>query len=217
MEALKTGKIGINVKPREKGRNNVYQQLPTLLDVTCCVRLHNLLRVVGSFCAKFETSQTFEPTTPNISFVPWSPKRSATMLHRFAQLFQHCWGHARALHMVYNVLRVVTFPRCTADPNIIGSCFVHLHTTANTNATTSDIVGPTLLGVVASVYTSPLVLGLQILARLYQRCLTSCHLRLLHTRQQFAATRCSDTRQPQISVVENFCENLCLRNRILSP
>ena len=75
----------------------------------------------------------------------------------------------------------------------------------------------TMLGVVASVYTSPLVLGLQILVRLYQRCLTSCHLRLLHTRQQFAATRCSDTRQPQISVVENFCENLCLRNRILSP
>ena len=67
VEALKTGKIGINVKPREKGRNNVYQQLPSLLDVTCCVRLHNLLRVVGSFCAKFETSQTFEPTTPNIS------------------------------------------------------------------------------------------------------------------------------------------------------
>ena len=141
VEALKTGKIGMNVKPREKGRNNVYQQLPSLLDVTCCVRLHNLLRVVGSFCAKFETSQTFEPTTPNISFVPWSPKRSATMLHRLAQLFQHCWGHARALHMVYNVLRVVTFPRCTADPIIIGSCFVHLHTTANTNATTYDNVG----------------------------------------------------------------------------
>ena len=70
MEALKTGKIGINVKPREKGRNNVDQQLPTFLDVTCCVPLQNMLRVVGSFCAKFETIQTFEPTTTNVSFAP---------------------------------------------------------------------------------------------------------------------------------------------------
>ena len=51
----------------------------TLLDVTCCVRLHTLLRVVGCCCAKFETGQTFQPTTPNLSFVPWSPKRSATI------------------------------------------------------------------------------------------------------------------------------------------
>ena len=47
-------------------------------------------------CAKFETGQTFQPTTPNISFVLWSPKRSATMLDPFPQLFQHCWGHARS-------------------------------------------------------------------------------------------------------------------------
>ena len=31
----------------------------TLLNVTCCVRLHTLLRVVGSCCAKFESSQIF--------------------------------------------------------------------------------------------------------------------------------------------------------------
>ena len=30
----------------------------------------------------------------------YTPKRSATMLDSCAQLFQHCWGHARALHMV---------------------------------------------------------------------------------------------------------------------
>ena len=56
----------------------------------CCM----LLDVVACCCAKFETGQTFQATTPNISFVPWSPKRSATMLDPFAQLFQHCWGHA---------------------------------------------------------------------------------------------------------------------------
>ena len=60
------------------GRNIDGQQLPRLLDVTCCVRFHlypvacMLLRVVaiGSCCAKFETGQTFELTTPNICFVP---------------------------------------------------------------------------------------------------------------------------------------------------
>ena len=71
------------------------QTVATLeLDVTCCVRLHTLLHVVGSCCAKFETGQTFQPTTPNISFVPWSPKRSATMLDPFAQLLQHWWVYA---------------------------------------------------------------------------------------------------------------------------
>ena len=50
---------------RSNGRNVVYQQLPTLLDVTCCIRLHTttntdattpnivgatMLRVVASIC-----------------------------------------------------------------------------------------------------------------------------------------------------------------------
>ena len=35
------------LKPHANGRNIVGQQLPTLLDVTCCVRLHTLLHVVG--------------------------------------------------------------------------------------------------------------------------------------------------------------------------
>ena len=68
----------------------------------CCM----LLDVVVCCCAKFETGQTCQPTTPNISFVPWSPKRSATMLDPFAQLFQHCWGHARSLRMSYKDLWV---------------------------------------------------------------------------------------------------------------
>ena len=65
------------IKPRANGRNIVSQQLPKLLDVTCCVRLMlhvasccMLLEVVACCCAKFETGQTFQPTTPNISFVP---------------------------------------------------------------------------------------------------------------------------------------------------
>ena len=67
-----------------------------------------LLHVVGSCCAKFETGQATckrtqqlsTPTTSNISFIPWSTKRSATMLDPFAQLFQHCWVLARASHII---------------------------------------------------------------------------------------------------------------------
>ena len=145
----------VRLKLRENGRNIVGQQLPTLLDVTCCVRLHTLLHVVECRCAKFETSQTFQPTTPNISFVSWSPKCSTTMFDPFAQLFQRCWGRARSLCMVYKDLWVVSFPRCTAGPNIVGSCCIRLHTTANTHATTPNIVGATMLEVVASVCTQP--------------------------------------------------------------
>ena len=109
-----------------------------------CTPCRMLLDVVACCCAKFETGQTFQPTTANISFVPWSPKRSASMLDPFAQLFQHCWGHARSLRMEYKDLRVVSFPRCTVGPNIVWSCCIRLHTTAHTHAKTPNIVGSCL-------------------------------------------------------------------------
>ena len=119
-----------------------------------CTPCFMLLDVVVCCCAKFETGQTFQPTTPSISFVPWSPKGSATMLDPFAQLFQH-WGHARSLRMVYKDLWAVSFLRCTAGPKIVGSCCIRLQTTANTHATTPNIIAPIMLGVVASVWTKP--------------------------------------------------------------
>ena len=145
---IKRGKISLPVdarhsktlllKPRANGRNIVGQQLPTLLDVTRCVRLQPPFACCWMLLPKFETSQTFQPTTPKISFVPWSPKRSTTMLDLFAKLFQHCLGRARSLRMVYKDLWVVSFPRYTAGPNIVGSCCIRLHTTPN-------IVGATML------------------------------------------------------------------------
>ena len=77
----------------------------------CCM----LLRVVGGCCTKCETGQT-----PNISFVPWSPKRSETTVDPFAQLFQHCWGHAHELHMVYKVLWVVSSNDALQVPTLLG-------------------------------------------------------------------------------------------------
>ena len=100
----------------------------------CCM----LFCIACSCCAKFETSQTYEPTTPNISFVPWSPKRCAIMLDLCARVLQHCWGHACSLHMVSKAVWVVSFPGCNAGPNIVGSWCVCLHTTASTYVTTSN-------------------------------------------------------------------------------
>ena len=56
-------------KPHTNRRNIVGQQLQSLLDATCCVRLHTLLHVV-TCCWEFETGQTFcyvqtDAITPN--------------------------------------------------------------------------------------------------------------------------------------------------------
>ena len=148
------------IRLRANGRNIVVHQLPTLLNVTCCVRLHTLLYVLGCCCVlwrKVWNRSNFPADNPQHSFVPWSPKRSATTLDPFVQLFQHCWGHARSLRMVYKDLWVVSFPRSTVGPNNVGSCCIRLYTTANTDATTPNVVGigATMLGVIASVCIQP--------------------------------------------------------------
>ena len=79
-----------------------------------------LLDVVAYCCAKFETVQTFQPTTPNISLVPCSPKRSATMLDSFAQLFQHCWGRARSLRIVYKTYGLYPSHDALQVPTLLG-------------------------------------------------------------------------------------------------
>ena len=119
----------IPLKPQANACNIVGQQLPTLLDFTVCICLHTLLQVVVCCWTKFETGQTFikANNSSTFLFVLWSLKHSATMLDPFAQPFQHCWGHARALHMVSKVLWAISFPWCTAAPNIVGSCCIHLH------------------------------------------------------------------------------------------
>ena len=38
-----------------------------------------------------------------------------------------CWGHACSLRTVYKDLWVVSFPRYTAGPNIVGKCCIRLH------------------------------------------------------------------------------------------
>ena len=71
--------------------NIVGQQLPTLLDFTCCICLHTLLHVVGSCCVKFETSQTFNSTAIQHSY----------LFCDCQSLAQQCWIH---LHIFSNIV-----------------------------------------------------------------------------------------------------------------
>ena len=134
-----------NLKPSGNGRNIVGQQIPTLLVVTCCGRLHNLLRDVAQSLKPVKLLSHKLPTF----LVP----RSATLLDPFTQLFQHCRGRACAFLTVYKVLGVVFFPRCTVGATNVGNYCIHMQTTAETDATTPNIVGPAMLGVFASVCT----------------------------------------------------------------
>ena len=109
---------------------NPVQTDATLLDVACCVRFAHpiaccwmLLRVVA---------QSLKPVKLFSQQLP-----TFLLFHDRWSVAQQCWirlysssnilGHARSLRMVYKDLWVVSFPRCTAGPNIVGSCCVRLH------------------------------------------------------------------------------------------
>ena len=77
----------IPLKPQANACNIVGQQLPTFLDFTVCICLHTLLQVVVCCWTKFETGQTFKPTTPQHSYLfcdRWS-------------IAQQCWIHLHSL------------------------------------------------------------------------------------------------------------------------
>ena len=126
----------LSITPR-KHRNgwNIAQYCWMLLVLSVCTPCCMLLHVVESCYAKFETSQTFEPTTPNICFVLWLPKHTATMLDPFAQLFQHCI--TRGLQSLMGCILSLVH----SGSNIVGSCCIRFPTTTNKDATTPNIVG----------------------------------------------------------------------------
>ena len=65
-------------------------------------------------------------------------------------------GHARSLRSASKVSWVVSFPRCTAGLNIVGSCCIRLYTTANTDATTSINVGSCCVGLHVALRLEPI-------------------------------------------------------------
>ena len=90
-------------------------------DIVGCYMLCPFEHPVACYCAKFKTRQTFEPTTPNISFIARSPK--------YGSVAQQCWIRLHsssnivgATHANYTLSpKSYSFPRCTAGPNIVGS------------------------------------------------------------------------------------------------
>ena len=89
--------------------------------VSVCTPCWMWLRVVAQ---SLNPVKLFSQQLPTFPLFRKSPKRSATMLDPFAQLFQHCWGHASSLRMGHKELWVVSFPRCTVGLNIVGSCCI---------------------------------------------------------------------------------------------
>ena len=137
---------------RANGRNIVecYMLSPFAHPVACCWML---LRVAQSL----KPVKLFSQQLPTFLLFRESPKRSATMLDPFAQLFQHCWAsHA---HYAWFTKTYGLYPSHDA------------------------LQAPTLLGVVASVWTPlptrtqqlPTLLAQQCweLLRLFARSLTS--------------------------------------------
>ena len=124
---LDTALISMYIKLRANGRNIVGQQLPTLLDVTCCVRLNTLLHVVACCCAKFEPVKLFSQQLP--TFLLLCDRRSVA---------QQCWI------------------RLHGSSNIVGATHAHCAWIAKTYGLYSShdaLQVPNLLGVVASVCT----------------------------------------------------------------
>ena len=75
-------------KPRANGRNIVGQQLPTLLDVTCCVRLHTQC-IVGNCCVSLHAALGFYESLTGIKETltlssPCSTFSQALSLNSFA-------------------------------------------------------------------------------------------------------------------------------------
>ena len=93
-----------------------------------CTPCGMLLDVVACCCAKFETSQTIQPTTPNIS-----------LFRDHRSVAQQCWI------------------RLHSSSNIVGAAHAHYAWFTKTYGlypSHDALQAPTLLGVVASVCTS---------------------------------------------------------------
>ena len=119
----------------------------------CCM----LLDVVACCCAKFETGQTFQ-TTPNISFVPWSPKVGQQYWIRCTVLPYSSSNVVGATHAYYAWIPKtygLYFPTMHCRSQTCWELLHPLHTTANTHATTPNIVGAIMLVVVPPVCTQP--------------------------------------------------------------
>ena len=107
-----------------------------------------LFPVVGSCWAKVETVKRLRQQLPTFC------SEASTMLDPFLQLFRHRWGHSRALRMFTKSYRLYPFYDVLQVPILFGVVASRRFLTiVNTDATTLNIVRPTMLGFVGSFCT----------------------------------------------------------------
>ena len=128
---------------------NNSQQFWMLHVMAVCTPCCMLLGVVAQSLKPVKPLNQQLPT-----FLSFRDRRSVT---------QQCWirlhsssnivgsKHAHYTWSAKSYRLIETFLHCTADPNIVRSCCTRLQTTANTDATTPNIIGPTLFDFLISL------------------------------------------------------------------
>ena len=72
----------------------------TLLDVTCCIRFHTLLHVVACVLLGV-VAQSLKPVKILSQRLPtFLLPRDLRSVAQQCWIFEHCWDHARTLHLV---------------------------------------------------------------------------------------------------------------------
>ena len=95
---------------------------------------------------KFETGQTSEPTSANISIVSRSSKRGPTMLRSLAQHIQQYCAGARALHATYphKYMRTRNQHGVGDIKNSNEECFIRISHIINNSSSDKPIACPHL-------------------------------------------------------------------------
>ena len=109
--------------------------------VCCCV----LLRLVGSCWMKFETGQTSEPSSANISIVSRSSKRGPTMLRRRTRTTCHVSTqiHAKKKSTWRRRWKTSQSPLYShLKTQHVVTCCERLHTSANIAQQDTTLLGP---------------------------------------------------------------------------
>ena len=123
----------------------------TLLDVTWCVRLHILLHVVTCCCVLLGVvAQSLKP----VKLLKQLLLPTFLLFRDHRSVAQHDGSICTARQTLFGPRTRIMgciLPTMHCKGTIVGSCCIRLHTTANKGAVTLKIVGPTMLGVVASV------------------------------------------------------------------
>ena len=92
LEVVVQSLIPVKLLAPSKRTQHCWATTPTMLDVTCCVCVLTLLRVVGSCRAKFDTGQTFSPVQTDATLLGNNPNNAGCyMLRLRAHPVACCW------------------------------------------------------------------------------------------------------------------------------